>query len=500
MQRISKMLLPFSCLILFFGFSEAAPPSQKSMASISEETQGCLNCHKMYTPGIVEDWLNSRHSRTTPQEALKQDAIARRISSENVPEKLASHAIGCYECHSLNPENHKDNFEHMGYKINVIVTPNDCKTCHSIEVEQYLGSKKGNAHKNLMKNPVYHTLVKSVTGLKTIEDGKIKLHDPTQNTLNDVCLGCHGTILEVQGMKQVVTKMGEITVPNILNWPNQGVGRENPDGSLGSCTSCHTRHGFSIKEARKPYTCSQCHAEPDVPAWYVYKVSKHGNIFSARSHEWDFDAVPWAVGRDFLAPTCATCHNSLIVSPSSGEVIAERTHDFGSRLYMRIFGLIYSHPQPKSGNTSVIKNTDGLPMPTTFTGQMAQDYLIDQQEQQNRLGKLKSVCTSCHSSDWTNQHFVKFENHVVETDKMTLAATQLVQKAWDLKIADSANPFDEAIEQMWIRQWLFYSNTVRYASAMTGAYDYTGFNFGWWDLSENLQHMNDMIEIQNQKK
>jgi hypothetical protein len=35
---------------------------------------------------------------------------------------------------------------------------------------------------------------------------------------------------------------------------------------------------------------------------------------------------------------------------------------------------------------------------------------------------------------------------------------------------------------------------------MTGAYDYTGFNFGWWDLSENLQHMNDMIEIQNQKK
>ncbi|HLC16218.1 MAG TPA: multiheme c-type cytochrome, partial [Thermodesulfovibrionia bacterium] len=239
--------------------------------------------------------------------------------------------------------------------------------------------------------------------------------------------------------------------------------------------------------------------EPDVPAWYVYKASKHGNIFEARSKEWDFDAVPWTVGRDFQAPTCATCHNSLVVSPT-GEVIAERTHDFGSRLYVRLFGLIYSHPQPKSGNTTIIKNTDGLPMPTTFTGQIAQDYLIDKQEQQSRLSKLKNICTSCHSSDWTNLHFERFENHVTETDKMTLAATQLVQKAWDLKIADNANPFDEAIEQMWIRQWLFYANTVRYASAMTGAYDYTGFNFGWWDLTENLQHMNDTIEIHGQKK
>src|SRR3990172_4933792 len=245
MQRITKILLPYLCIMLLSVSAEGGQ-SQKSMASVSEQTQGCLNCHKLYTPGIVEDWLTSRHAGTTPQEALKQDKIARRISSEKVTETLASHAVGCYECHSLNPENHKDNFEHMGYKINVIVTPNDCKTCHVTEVEQYLGSKKANAHKNLLKNPVYHTLVKSITGLKTIENGKIKFSEPSQNTLNDVCLGCHGTSLKVKGMKQVATKMGEITVPDILNWPSQGVGRENPDGSIGSCTSCHTRHGFSI--------------------------------------------------------------------------------------------------------------------------------------------------------------------------------------------------------------------------------------------------------------
>jgi hypothetical protein len=40
------------------------------------------------------------------------------------------------------------------------------------------------------------------------------------------------------------------------------------------------------------------------------------------------------------------------------------------------------------------------------------------------------------------------------------------------RIEDKTNPFDESIEQMWI-QWLFYSNSVTYSSAMTGAPDYT---------------------------
>ncbi|MEZ4550168.1 MAG: hypothetical protein R2874_06750 [Desulfobacterales bacterium] len=52
------------------------------------------------------------------------------------------------------------------------------------------------------------------------------------------CYYCHGTVLK--------TEDGELT-PDC--WPNVGVGRVNLDGSLGSCTSCHTRHRFSIMEA-----------------------------------------------------------------------------------------------------------------------------------------------------------------------------------------------------------------------------------------------------------
>jgi len=294
-------------------------------------------------------------------------------------------------------------------------------------------------------------------------------------------------------MKQVSSDLGDIDIPDLSNWPNQGVGRINPDGSLGACTACHPRHSFSIEIARKPYTCSQCHLQPDVPAWEVYKESKHANVFSSKQHEWDWDHVPWQVGKDFKTPTCAVCHNSLITT-SGGEVIIERTHDFGARLWVRLLGLIYSHPQPKQGKTHVIKNKDGLPLPTTFKGALASEYLIEKPEQQKRQTEMKQLCQSCHSADWSSGHFAKLDTTLTETDKMVLASTQLLVNAWDKKIADQSNPFDEEIEQKWIKQWLFYANSVRYASAMGGP-DYATFKNGWWYLTHNLEAMKDFITL-----
>jgi len=462
--------------------------------AVSAETEGCMECHKSVTPGIVQDWLSSRHAQVLPREALKKPALEKRISAQAVTDKLAAAVVGCFECHSQNPERHKDNFEHFGFRINVVVSPEDCRTCHPDEVSQYSGSKKAHAIKNLMANAVTHTLVDTVTGVKRVDKGKIVTEKPSEKTLGETCLACHGTTVEVKGMKTVSSKMGDVTVPNLTNWPNQGVGRENPDGSIGACTACHPRHGFSIEVARKPYTCGQCHLDPDVPAWNVYKESKHGNIYSSKYHTWDFDAVPWKVGKDFRAPTCAACHNSLLASPD-GEVLAERTHDFGARLWVRLFGLVYSHPQPKSGNTTSIRNKDGLPLPTAFTGEPATEYLIDKAEQDRRLTAMKGLCTSCHGTSWVSGHFEKLESTLKETDRMTLAATVLLLEAWDRKVADKTNPFDDMIEQMWARQWLFYSNSVRYASAMTGAPDYAAFKNGWWELTANLSNMRKMIDL-----
>jgi len=480
-----------------FWLAVLVPPAPAQQAAepppVSEQTEECLGCHESDTPGIVADWRTSRHARTSPAMALARPPLERRLSATDVPVERRGVAVGCFECHGLNPERHQDNFEHFGFRINTVVSPNDCRTCHPTEAGQYLASKKAFAVDNLEQNPLYHTLVETITATRTVRDGRPVPAPTGDNTRNKTCFACHGTRVEAKGLKTVVVDGDELRVPNLTNWPNQGVGRINPDGTQGSCAACHSRHGFSIEMARKPYTCAQCHLAPDVPAWEVYRESKHGNLFSTHQAGWNFDAVPWRVGTDFRAPTCAACHMALLAAPD-GEPIVQRNHDFGGRLWVRIFGLITSHPQPKYGGTFTIRNAEGLPLPTTLDGKPALEHLIDAAEQARRQGEMKKVCLACHGTSWADGHFAQMARLNADTDKMVLAATDLVKRAWELKLADPANPFDEAIERKWVTQWLFYANSVRYSGAMGGP-DYAAFKYGWWDLTRNLEEMADSIEL-----
>ena len=49
---------------------------------------------------------------------------------------------------------------------------------------------------------------------------------------------------------------------------------------------------------------------------------------------------------------------SLLATPD-GERIVPRTHDFGARLWVRIFGLIYAHPSPCLALTTPPSRTVG---------------------------------------------------------------------------------------------------------------------------------------------
>jgi hypothetical protein len=454
----------------------------------SDSTAECILCHEMATPGIVADWQRSRHAGTTPELALQEDPLSRRISADSIPEDLAGTPVGCFECHGLRTEEHADSFEHFGYQINAIVSPADCATCHPVEQQEYDGSKKAHAIANLHDNPLYHALETQVIGMKEIEDGQITSLPPSPHTQGEACYACHGTVITVNGLKMIDTDFGEMEVPDLTNWPNQGVGRINPDGSRGACTACHPRHGFSIEVARKPYTCAQCHVEPDVPAWDVWKESKHGNMVLSEGSDYDWQAVPWKVGTDFRAPTCSTCHNALITDLYGDEVIAERTHNFGSRLWLRIFGLPTSHPQPVHGNTTTLLNADGQPLPVTFGGVPASEGLITAGEMEERQAAMAAVCRACHSTDWVNGHFAQFDAFVAEVDEMVLKTTGLMAEAWEAGLADPANPFDEPLEHLWVNQWLINANAARYASAMNGQ-DFAAFKYGWWGMSQTMAKM-----------
>jgi hypothetical protein len=440
---------------------------------------------------MVAAWQSSRHSKTSPFDALKKKKLERRISAPSVPDNLGTYTVGCAECHTLNPEKHSDTFEHNGYQVHTVVTPEDCATCHPDEVKQYGKNLMSNAYGNLMDNSLYQDLMLTINGVQYFQDNRVKMKTPSPETSADSCLSCHGTKVEVQGFEWRETEMGELEFPVLSGWPNEGVGRINPDGSKGSCSSCHTWHRFAIEMARKPHTCSQCHKGPDVPIYKVYSVSKHGNIYSAMKEKWDFENVPWTVGKDFTAPTCATCHVSLLITPE-GYVVAERTHQMNNRLPWRIFGLIYAHAHPKGPYTSVIKNKSGLPLPTDLNGEPASEYLIDNEEQQKRRKTLQRVCLSCHGQQWVDGHWARFENTIKTSNEMTLAATELILKAWETGAAKGLGQkdslFNEAIEKKWSEQWLFFANSTRMSSAMLGT-DYGVFDNGRWYLAKNIQEI-----------
>jgi hydroxylamine dehydrogenase len=492
------------CLLLLAGAlvcagAANAADAEADVVAVSAATQDCLDCHAIFHPGIVADWKKSRHAATTPAAAMAVTGEGRKVSTESVAEVYRHVAVGCAECHLLRPEAHKDTFDHNGYPVHVVVSPPDCGTCHPEETEQYDLNLMAHAHKNLNANAIYNQLQRSILGKPQIEAGRVEMTAASSATRAEGCYYCHGIELEVTGREVRDTDAGELEFPIIAGWPNQGVGRINLDGSRGACTACHTRHQFSMAMARKPDTCGECHVGPDVPALKVYEASKHGNIFRSLHDEWHFEKVPWEIGEDFQAPTCAVCHVSLLVD-SDGNVVAERTHEVKNRLAWRIFGLIYAHPQPISPDTSPIRNSRGRPLPTDLDGGVAHKYLIDTQTQAQRRLEMTTICLKCHDKSWVDGHFKRYEEAIGTTNASVNAATDLMQEAWSNGIAtgldQGQNPFDEGIERIWSDGWLFYANTIRYASAMAGGGDYGVYANGRYQLSTALFQLADRLALE----
>jgi len=250
--------------LLFCSFAVAQP-------QISPEGQACLDCHSNSTPGIVEQWRESAHAKKN---------------------------VDCDSCHRAN-EKDPAAFEHYGYRIAVIVTPNYCARCHGKEVEQFEKSHHADAARFI--GSLDNMLGEFVEGGPAAANG---------------CRQCHGS--EVKYVKD-----GKFDPDT---WPNSGIGRVNPDGSRGSCAACHGRHSFSSAVARQPENCGKCHLGPDHPQIEIYNESKHGIQFRANIAKMNLDSKSWIVGKDYsAAPTCATCH----MSATANQPV---THDVGDRI------------------------------------------------------------------------------------------------------------------------------------------------------------------------
>ncbi|MGD2079720.1 MAG: multiheme c-type cytochrome, partial [Nitrospirota bacterium] len=244
----------------------------------------CVSCHEGVTPGVVKQWHDSAHSGS---------------------------GVLCFSCHEAE-ETDPSGRDHNGYRITPVVTPKHCQGCHPREVEEFRDSMHDEA--GLFSLSSYAVVGEEVTrGNVTIGETKNYKTHFSREGAEAGCLDCHGTVIKV-------AEDG-----TLINWPNVGMGRFNPDGSVGSCSTCHTRHTYSIEQARKPETCGQCHLGPDHPQREIYEESKHGNIVAAKGESFDWEAEDW--GPEHIeAPTCVTCH----MSGFGGAV--KTTHDVSARL------------------------------------------------------------------------------------------------------------------------------------------------------------------------
>lgn len=72
------------------------------------------------------------------------------------------------------------------------------------------------------------------------------------------------------------------------------------------CDGCHTRHDFSLAEARKPNNCGICHTGLDHYEYEMYRESYHGMIYESEQHTWDWTKP--MKPENYKTPTCAYCH------------------------------------------------------------------------------------------------------------------------------------------------------------------------------------------------
>ena len=409
---LSAAMGVLSTLVLLVGPAAAEPTPNTAKnkefrieRSMSRQAVACIECHKAESPAIFTDWAHSRHANAN---------------------------ITCLDCHQaeeFDPDVAKEHYKQYQrtdspwgkaeYRVPIatVVTPKDCSRCHPDEAKQYSKSKHANTMEIIWKIDPWLN-----HGLNTDFER------------SNGCFHCHGTVLKI--------KDGKL---DPLTWPNVGVGRVNLDGSKGSCTSCHTRHRFSMAEARKPETCGQCHLGPDHPQMEIWEESKHGAIYNSAGTTWNWNAAPgtWTPGVDYRSPTCSACHMS-----GSGQVLT--SHDVTERLSWELQAPLTVRPQ----------DFKPLPAPSNW---------------QDERAKMKKVCMQCHAKQWVDSHYEQMDGAVnLYNDTYYKPALAKLNELYEKGLLPKGAFFKAPIWVEFYELWHHEGRRARMGAAMMAP------DYAWW--------------------
>ena len=378
----------------------------------------CVGCHSStdIMPGLFKQYEKSKHF---------------------------THGITCHDCHGAEAED-ADAFLHHDAIISLIVSPKDCQKCHPKAVKEFSASQHAQAQTLTEKGsgPAAYSLYHNLAPVN-----KQRRENSPVNTSG--CAPCHGSKIKLNK---------ETKRPTPATWPNSGIGRINPDHSVGSCANCHGPHEFSLAQARQPEACAICHnslgGDPQVEA---YHASRHGLIYFANQDKINLRAKRLVTGLDDLAaPTCATCHMSATQTLPATHNINERLDwsqplqkmdslDLSEKCGVHFTG--YPHP------------FKGYPQPTP-----------DSKHQKN----MENVCQACHSQSLVKNFAVQFQDGVEFFRKRWLTPGKMCYELGIEVIAPSSptNPyklFTHPIDFVWFNMCNKLSKQAYNGLAMSSA-------------------------------
>jgi len=282
--------------------------------------------------------------------------------------QLSKHSLNKIDCSECHGDQHKSAQDVAKVKI---PTPDTCAMCHEARVKQFKSGKHAAAWAAMKAMPTAHwqpmALMEGMKG----------------------CGGCH--------------KIGLKTEAEIKELKKSGAGF-----GVASCDACHTRHTFSVQEARQPQACQTCHMGFDHPQWEMYSGSKHGVRYLLKQNK----TLPATVA----APTCQTCHMQ------GGNHAVRTAWGF---LAVRL-------PMPEDKQWAADRATilqglgvldpDGKPTGRLDVVKAADVARLTQEDWQKERDKMIKTCNRCHSVNFAKGELAKGDQMIKDADRLMAEA------------------------------------------------------------------------------
>jgi len=362
--------------------------------------------------------------------------------------KHAKNEVSCSVCHGEHHMSEED------VEKALPVEPGRCITCHQVQGDQFGAGKHAVAWSAMKAMPTAHwqpmALMEGMKG----------------------CGGCH--------------RLGFKTEAEIKDLKESGAGF-----GYASCDVCHTRHAFSVEEARQPQACQTCHMGFDHPQWEMYSSSKHGVRYLLKQ--------TGVLPETAAAPTCQTCH------------MGEGNHEV--RTAWGFLAVRLPMPEDKKwaeARATILQalgvlDPAGQPTARLDLVKAADVARLTEQAWVNERIKMEKVCNRCHSLNFAKGELEKGDEMIREADLLLSEAIHIIadlyKKGLLRKPEGYAHPFPDLLafhdaptsieHELWL-MWMEYRMRA-FQGTFHANPDYA-FWYGWSEMQQSLTQIKEMAE------